>query len=324
MSEPRYQSVFFGTPDFAVPILEATAACTDLVAVVTQPDRPRGRGLELAPPPTKVWALAHGLPVFQPTKLRDGVLAAELRRLAPDVAVVAAYGRILPKDLLELPRFGCVNAHGSLLPRYRGAAPIQWAVAEGEAETGISLMRMDEGLDTGDVFYEKRLPIGPDDTGGSLHDRLARLGAEAIREGLPRYLAGELVPVPQDHARATLAPILEKEHGHLDFARPAPALERRVRAFDPWPGTFTFLAPGGKELLKVAKARVAPRPAGREDAPPGTVISGRPLLVACGDGTALELVEVQPEGKRRMAGADLVSGRRVALGQRLDPDRHGA
>lgn len=322
MTDPtRHRSVFFGTPDFAVPILEATAACTELVAVVTQPDRPRGRGQELAAPPTKVWALANGLPVFQPTKLRDGALAAELRRFAPDVAVVAAYGRILPKDLLDLPRHGCVNAHGSILPRYRGAAPIQWAVADGEAETGISLMRMDEGLDTGDVFYVKRLPIEPDDTGGSLHDKLSRLAAEAIREGLPRYLAGELVPEPQDHARATLAPILRKEEGHLDFARPAIELERRVRAFDPWPGTFTFLAPGGKELLKVARARVAPRPEGAELAAPGTVIGARPLLVACGDGTALELAEVQPEGKRRMAGADLVSGRRIALGQRLDPDR---
>lgn len=316
---PRQRSVFFGTPDFAVPILAATAEVTEVVAVVTQPDRPKGRGQELAPPPTKVWAKERGIPVFQPRKLRDGVLAGELRRFAPDVAVVAAYGRILPRDLLDLPRLGCVNAHASILPRYRGAAPIQWAIARGETETGISLMRMDEGLDTGDVLFVKRLPIAPDDTGGSLHDKLAALGAEAIREGLPRYLAGELTPVPQDSSRATLAPILEKEHGHLDFARPAEELALAIRAFDPWPGTFTFLAPGKKGLLKVAKARVAPRPAGTGDAEPGTVIGERPLLVACGGGTALELEEVQPEGKRRMAGADLVSGRRIALGQRLDP-----
>lgn len=318
---PKSRSVFFGTPDFAVPILEATAAVTELVAVITQPDRPKGRGQELAPPPTKVWALSHGLPVFQPTKLRDGVLAASLRPLAPDVAVVAAYGRILPRELLDLPRLGCVNTHASILPRYRGAAPIQWALAEGETETGVVLMRMNEGLDTGDVLFEKRLPIAPDDTGGSLHDKLFQLGAEAIREGLPRYLAGELIPVPQDHARATLAPMLEKVHGRLDFTRSAPELERRVRAFEPWPGTFTFLAPNGQELLKVTKARVSERPHGTEAASPGTVIAARPLLVACGGDTALELVEVQPQGRTRMAGGDLVLGRKVAVGQRLDPDR---
>ncbi len=317
----RPRSVFFGTPDFAVPIVEATAEVTDLVAVVTQPDKPKGRGHELAPPPVKVWAEARGLPVFQPTKLRDGVLAEALRAFAPDVAVVAAYGRILPTDLLELPRRGCVNVHGSILPKYRGAAPIQWAIANGDAETGVSLMRMDAGLDTGDVISVMTVPIDPDDTAGTMHEKLARLGGDIIRRDLVGYVDGALDPVPQDAAHATLAPILTKDHGRLDFSLPAPRIVHRMRGFTPWPGAFTFLAPGGKELLKVIDARPAQRPAGAEDAAPGTVISLRPLLVAAGEGTALELLEIQPEGKRRMAAHEFTAGRRVVEGQRLDPDR---
>lgn len=317
----RPRSVFFGTPDFAVPIVEATAEVTDLVAVVTQPDKPKGRGQELSPPPVKVWAEARGLPVFQPTKLRDGVLAEQLRAFAPDVAVVAAYGRILPKDLLDLPRRGCVNVHGSILPKFRGAAPIQWAIASGDEETGVSLMRMDEGLDTGDVISVMTVPIAPDDTAGTMHEKLARLGGDILRRDLLGYVNGDLDPVPQDHARATLAPILAKEHGRLDFTLPAPALVHRIRGFSPWPGAYTFLAPGGKELLKVIEARVAQRPAGSENAAPGTVIALKPLLVATGEGTALELVEIQPENKRRMAAHEFTAGRRVAEGQRLDPDK---
>jgi len=315
------RSVFFGTPDFAVPIVEATAAVTELVAVVTQPDRPKGRGQELAEPPVKAWAKARGVPVFQPAKLRDGVLAAQLRELAPDVAVVAAYGRILPKELLDLPRLGCVNVHGSILPKYRGAAPIQWAVANDESETGVTLMRMDEGLDTGDMLAIRKIPIGPGDTGGSMHDTLARLGGGIVREELPRYLEGELKAVPQDHDQATLAPILEKDQGRLDFSQPARLLAARIRGFHPWPGTFTYLSPGAKELLKVHAAAPAARPVSSLDAPPGTVLSLQPFLVATGDGQALDLREVQPEGKRRMPADAFVAGRRVQVGQRLDPDR---
>ncbi|AKU92779.1 methionyl-tRNA formyltransferase [Vulgatibacter incomptus] len=319
MSEPRLRSVFFGTPDFAVPIAEATAAVTDLVAVVTQPDRPKGRGRELASPPVKELALARGLPVFQPAKLRDGVLAAELERLKPDVAVVAAYGRILPKDLLDLPRFGCVNVHGSILPKYRGAAPIQWAIASCEAETGVTMMRMDEGLDTGDMLAILTIPIGPDDTGGSMHDKLAVLGGEIIREELPRYLSGALKAVPQDHASATMAPILSREQGRLDFTLPARILDCRIRGFSPWPGAFTSLDGG---LLKVIRAKAAesPEPA----AAPGTVVSLRPLLIAASEGSALELVEVQPEGRRVMTAAELVAGRRIELGKRLGSEERGA
>ncbi|HEY0839154.1 MAG TPA: methionyl-tRNA formyltransferase [Vulgatibacter sp.] len=318
MSE-RQRSVFFGTPDFAVPIVEATAEVSDLVAVVTQPDRAKGRGQALAEPPVKTWAKERGIPVFQPEKLRDGVLAANLRELAPDVAVVAAYGRILPKDLLDLPRLGCVNVHGSILPKYRGAAPIQWAVANDEAETGVTLMRMDEGLDTGDMLALRTIPIGPADTGGSMHDALAKLGGELIREELPRYLDGKLQAVPQDHDAATLAPILSKDQGRLDFSQPARLLAARVRGFHPWPGTFTYLEPGERGLLKVLAAAPASLPAGQENVPPGVVISLQPLLVATGDGRALELCEVQPEGKRRMPADAFVAGRRVQVGQRLDP-----
>jgi len=319
MSKPR--SVFFGTPDFAVPIVEATAEVTDLVAVVTQPDKPKGRGRELTPPPVKVWAQAHGLPVFQPEKLRDGVLAAQLRKLDPDVAVVAAYGRILPTELLELPRRGCVNVHASLLPKYRGAAPIQWAIAEGETETGVSLMRMDEGLDTGDVISMMRLPIEPEDTCATLHEKLAALGAAIIRRDLVPWVEGKLDPVPQDHGKATLAKILDKEEGRIDFRMPAKRIVDRLRAFTPWPGAFTYL---GRELLKVHAAAPAQRPPGTEDAPPGEVISVKPVLVAAGEGTALELIEIQPEGKRRMAASECVAGRKIAVGMRLDPERHGA
>lgn len=311
------RSIFFGTPDLAVPIAQATSEVTELVAVVTQPDRPKGRGKELAPPPVKVWAQERGIPVLQPTKLRDGVLAAELRKLAPEVAVVAAYGRILPKDLLELPRLGCLNVHASLLPKWRGAAPIQWAIASGDTETGVTLMQMDEGLDTGDMLASRSIPIQDDDTGGSLHDRLAELGAELIREELPRFLAGELEPTPQDDAQATYAKILTKEDGRLDFGRPARELAWRVRGFSPWPGAYTYLEAGSKGLLKVHRARAVPL---EEAAPPGTVISLRPLQVATADG-ALEFLEVQPEGRRRMAADDWVAGRRVERGQRLDPER---
>ncbi|WP_373047049.1 methionyl-tRNA formyltransferase [Vulgatibacter sp.] len=322
MSNHRPRSVFFGTPDFAVPIVEATAAVTDLVAVVTQPDKPKGRGRELSPPPVKVWAEAHGLPVFQPTKLRDGVLAEALRAFAPDVAVVAAYGRILPKDLLDLPRRGCVNVHGSILPKWRGAAPIQWAIADGDAETGVTLMRMDEGLDTGDMISVMTIPIEPEDTAGSMHEKLAQLGGAILRRDLVPYVDGALTPVPQDESRATHAPILEKEHGRIDFHLPAHRIETRIRGFTPWPGAFTFLGPEGKELLKVIRAAPAERPASSSAAKPGEVIALRPLLVAAGEGTALELQEIQPENKRRMAAQDYVAGRRLSPGQILDPDRH--
>src|SRR5512138_912810 len=246
--------VFMGTPEFAVPPLAALAAAGhELLAVVAQPDRPAGRGQALKEPATKRWARERGVPVLQPEKVRDGRLAAELGALRPDVLCVAAYGRILGKDLLELAPHGAVNVHGSLLPRYRGAAPIQWAIASGEAETGVSIMQMDEGLDTGDVLLQRALPILPADTAETLAPRLAALGGEALAEALALLETGELVPVKQDASKATLAPILEKEHGRIDWSRPAGEIANRLRGFTPWPGAWTTLE--GK-VLKVLQADV--------------------------------------------------------------------
>jgi len=308
MSKPRI--VFMGTPDFAVPSLEACTQLGEVVLVVTQPDKPKGRGNQVTAPPVKVWALAHGLRVEQPEKLKATRLHEPLAAAQPDVVVVAAYGKILPPEMLAVPPHGCVNVHGSLLPKYRGAAPIQWAVANAEAETGVCLMRMEAGLDTGPVIACRRIPIAPDDTGGSVHDKLAKLGGEVLRDELPEYLAGRRPPVPQDHAQATLAPILKKEDGKLDFGLPARLLEARARGFSPWPGTFTHV--GGK-MLKVHRARV-----GERSGTPGEVLSATSegLEVGCGEGS-LVLLEVQPEGGRRMTAAQFLAGHRIEPGTML-------
>jgi len=300
--------VFMGTPAFAVPSLEALArAGHELVAVVAQPDRPAGRGQALKEPATKVWAKARGVPVLQPEKVRDGRLAAELATLRPDVLCVAAYGRILGKDLLELAPQGALNVHGSILPRYRGAAPIQWAIARGESETGVSIMQMDEGLDTGDVLLQRVLPIGPDDTADGLAPRLAALGGEALAEALAGLAAGTLLPVPQDHARHTLAPILSREDGKIDWSRPAKVIHDRLRGFSPWPGAWTTL--DGK-TLKVLEASWAAA-AGPSDEPPGTaVVDARALSVACGERSALVVTRLQLEGKAAQPAADFANGLR--------------
>jgi methionyl-tRNA formyltransferase len=307
MNRPRI--VFMGTPEFAVPSLAALFDIGDVVAVVTQPDKPKGRGQALSISPVKAFAQERGVPVLQPQKLRTPPFSEELKKLAPDVCVVTAYGKILPKDLLETPRHGCVNVHASLLPRFRGAAPIQWAIAHGDAETGVTLMVMDEGLDTGPMLAEKRLPIAADETSASLHDRLSSLGGELLRQHLPAYLRGELKPVPQPSEGVVLAPIIQKEDGRLDFTRTAVELERRVRAFTPWPGAFTSLE--GK-LLKVHRVQV-----GQGRGEPGTVLASGPqgLEVACREGS-LVLVEVQPEGKRVMKAGEFLAGHKVAQGSR--------
>ena len=307
MTRPRI--VFMGTPDFAVSSLAALFDIGDVVAVVTQPDKPKGRGQALAISPVKAYALERGVPVLQPQKLRTPPFSEELRKLNPDVAVVTAYGKILPKDLLETPTKGCLNVHASLLPRFRGAAPIQWAIAHGDQETGVTLMVMDEGLDTGPMLAEKRLPIASDETSATLHDKLSKLGGELLRECLPAYLRGELKPVPQPSEGVVLAPIIQKEEGKLDFTRTAVELERRLRAFTPWPGAFTTLE--GK-LLKVHRARV-----GEGRGEPGSVVSSGPqgLEVACGEGS-LVLLEVQPEGKRVMTAGEFLAGRKLAPGSR--------
>jgi methionyl-tRNA formyltransferase len=303
--------VFLGTPAFAVPSLEGIVRSgADLLALVCQPDRPKGRSQAPAPPPTKEWALARGLPVLQPEKVKQGRLRALLEPFQPDILVVTAYGRILPADVLALPPLGCINGHASLLPRYRGAAPIQWAVARGETETGITLMQMDEGLDTGDMLLVKKLAIGPEETAAELHDRLAALAGEALEEALPKLASGELSRTPQDNAQATLAPILSKEDGYLDLRLSARKLFNRGRGFQPWPGATLFQS--GKSL-KVHRARAS---AGHGE--PGEVVRlGESLAIGTGEGL-LEVLELQPEAKRRMSARDFISGSRLKVGDRFD------
>jgi methionyl-tRNA formyltransferase len=314
----RFRAVFMGTPQFAVPCLEALVDIADVTAVVCQPDRPAGRGLELTPPPVKARALALGLTVEQPTKLRTGAFAQWLREQQVDVALVVAYGRILPKDVLEAPRLGCVNVHASLLPKYRGAAPITWAVVHGEAESGVTLMKMDEGMDTGDMLERFASPIDPDETAGELSERLSALGALAVRRGLPKYVARGYVAEPQDHARATSAPILEKEDGRIAFDKPARAVHDHVRGMTPWPGAFTTRS--GK-TVKIHATRVCdvPEPkTGDTRAAPGTVVFADKtrVLVACGD-RGVELVRVQLEGRKAITSGEWFVGRGVQSGDQL-------
>lgn len=304
----RIRAVFFGTPQFAVPCLDALVEIANVVAVVCQPDKPQGRGLELAAPPVKVRAREHGIEVVQPTKLRTGEFGAWLREQRADVALVVAYGRILPKDVLEAPRLGCVNVHASLLPKYRGAAPITWAVVRGEPETGITLMQMDEGMDTGAMLEQFPTVIDADETAGHLSERLSTLGALAVRKGLPRHLAGEYVPVAQDDARATSAPILKKSDGLVDFTKSARSVHDHVRGMSPWPGAFTTAR--GK-VLKIHATRVTDLPSGTSDAPGTVVLADKSrVVVACGD-RAIELLRVQLEGKKPIGASDWVSGRGI-------------
>lgn len=313
MGDPGFRAMFFGSPTFAVPSLEALHAMADVAGVVCQPDRPAGRGLALTPPAVKVRALELGLPVTQPTKLRTGEFAAWMREQRVDVALVVAYGRILPGDVLDAPRLGCVNVHASLLPTYRGAAPVTWAVVRGERETGVTLMKLDEGMDTGPTFARVATPIGADETAGELGERLARLGADAVREWLPRYVAGACRLERQDDRLATMAPMLEKQHGRIDWTLRAAQIHDHVRGMSPWPGAFTTAR--GK-TVKVHAARVLD--ASRGAARPGEVVVAdrTRVLVACTEGT-LELVTVQPEGKRPMRASEWVMGRGVTEGEVL-------
>lgn len=307
--------VFCGTPAFAVPTLVKLAEAGHRVhLVVTQPDRPRGRGLEEAASPVKEKALALGLPVVQPERIRNNEeFRARLTPLAPDAIIVVGYGRIIPKWMLDLPRYGNINLHASLLPKYRGAAPIQWAIARGERVTGVSTLRLDEGLDTGDILLQREAPISDDETAETLAPFLAVLGAELMAETLRGLEAGSITPRPQNHAEATLAPLLKKEDGRMDFLRPAAELDQRLRGFQPWPGAFTTFR--GKTLnVRRARARGMP-PAGST---PGALFTeDERLFVTCGAGSALELLELQPEGKRRILARDFLHGYRPQPGERL-------
>ncbi len=298
--------VFAGTPEFAVPCLEACRASgAEVVAVYTQPDRPAGRGRKLAPSPVKQAALAAGIAVEQPESLKGAEAQARLAAYRPDLMVVVAYGLILPRKVLAIPRLGCWNVHASLLPRWRGAAPIQRAILAGDAETGVGLMQMEAGLDTGPVLLERRTPITRDDTGGSLHDRLAALGAEALAEGLRRVQAGEtLVAIPQADAGVVYAHKLDKAESALDFTRSAIELERQVRAFDPWPGSDAEIA---GERLRVWGALALDL---SHAATPGSVVgAGREGIdIACGEGV-LRVVSLQRAGGRRISAADYLNAR---------------
>ena len=299
-----------GTPRFACPALEALIAGPNrVVGVVCQPDRPRGRGLALAEPEVKQVATRHAIPVLQPEKVRDPAFADALRALAPDLVVVAAYGRILPRAVLDLPPHGCVNIHASLLPRHRGAAPIAWAILAGDAVTGVTIMMMNEEMDAGDVLLRRETAIAPDETAGSLGDRLARLGAEAIVEAVAGLQAGTLRAVPQPAAGITFAPRIDREQCRIDWRRGAVEIERQVRALAPAPSAFTRLE---GRILKVHHAALVGAPGGGS---PGRIVAAGAdgIVVATGSG-ALALLEVQLEGRRRLAAAAFVAGQRLAPG----------
>ena len=302
----KLRIVFAGTPDFSVPPLKALLdSGHELLAVYTQPDRPAGRGRKLTPSPVKSVALEQGIPVHQPASLRDPAAVAGLAALEPDLMIVVAYGLLLPVEVLEIPRLGCINIHASILPRWRGAAPIQRAIEAGDSETGVSIMRMEEGLDTGPVYLVKRTPITAEDTGGSLHDRLAQLGAEALMEALPGIASGSLEPVPQDDSEATYASKLDKKEAAIDWRRSARQIERQVRAFNPWPVAHTRYENAN---LRIWEAHAIDGLA----AEPGTVMSATRdgVDVATGEGL-LRITRLQMPGKRAMEAADFINAHAI-------------
>jgi methionyl-tRNA formyltransferase len=310
--------VFCGTPQFAVPALQALiAAGHDVALAVTQPDRPVGRTRQLTAPPVKEAALLAGLPVTQPEKIRNNAaFRIQLETIAPDAIVVVAYGRIIPRWMLDLPKFGCVNLHGSLLPKYRGAAPIQWAVAMGERVTGNTTMLLEEGLDTGPILLQQAIPIDPEQTSPDLFAALAEAGAPLVVETLAGLEKGTIQPRAQDHSLATMAPILDREDGRMDFAhRTAVELKNRWRGFQPWPGAFTTL--DGKKLI-VHRMEIAERSRVDGEAAPGLVrVEANRLFVACAGNTWIELAEIQLEGKKRLMAAEFLRGTQLAPDTRL-------
>jgi len=296
--------VFMGTPDFAVPALRALHSNNyNVMRVVTQPDRPKGRGRKPTPPPVKQAAVELGYGILQPKTIKTDEFRELITALAPDVIIVVAFGQILPKYILDIPVYGCINIHASLLPRYRGAAPIQWALIQGEAETGVTTMFMDEGLDTGDIIMSARLAIQPDDTSAMLHDRLADLGADLLIQTLKGLETGSLHPVAQDGSLATYAPILKKQDGLIDWSKSAHALESFIRGVTPWPGAFTFF---NEKRLKIFKARALSQTG---EPPPGTILKGFPdeLVVAAGKGV-LSILELQSASGKRLAVRDFLRG----------------
>ncbi len=305
-----------GTAELSCASLEKLARDKNfsVVAVVTQPDKPKGRELKLTPSPVKVLAEKLNLPILQPLKARDEEFINQLREFKPDLMVVVAYGQILPQTILDLPRFGCLNVHTSLLPKYRGAAPIQWVIANGDAETGVTIMKMDAGLDTGPVLSVRRTPILPSDDSQTLHDRLGRLGAELLAETIPDFVAGKISPQPQPVEGSTYAAKIKKEDGQIDWNSPAEKIWNRLRAFTPWPGAFTFLPAEPKpHLLKIWKAEVVAK-----NGQPGAVLSADKtgIVIGCGQ-NALRILELQREGGKRMTAEQFLIGHPLKAGQKF-------
>lgn len=297
--------LFMGTPDIAAESLAALiAAGHEIVGVFTRADKPVGRKQILTAPPVKQLAVQHNIPVWQPATLRDGKAEPIFRDLAPDLVVVVAYGRILPPELLHIAPLGCINLHVSLLPKYRGSAPIQWSVLNGDSETGVTIMQLDEGCDTGDILMVERVPIGPETTSGELFDQVSAIGARTLVTAVEKLAAGELTPQPQDDSQATQAPPLKKEMAKFDFTQSAAHIHNWVRGMNPWPAAFFEL--DGKKV-KVLESRLA---SNENAAPAGTVLALKPLTIACGEG-ALQLLTVTPEGGRPMAGTAWAAGRRL-------------
>jgi methionyl-tRNA formyltransferase len=300
--------IFMGTPEFAVPSLRTLIESEEeVVAVVCQPDKPKGRGLEVIPPPTKVLAEKHSIPVLQPQKIRTDEFFNNIKNLNPDLICVTAYGKILPKNILDLPPYGCINVHASLLPKYRGAAPINWAIMRGEKATGITTMKMDEGMDTGDMLLRREMPIDDEDTGETLSEKLSEMGGEVLIETIKLFKEGRLDPIPQDHSQATYAPMLKKEDGNIDWEKSAEEIKNLVRGALPWPGACTSLE---RKLLKIYKARVT-----SGEGKPGEVIKSESaiLRVATGYG-AIDLLEIQIEGGKKLEIESFLRGRKVKEG----------
>jgi methionyl-tRNA formyltransferase len=311
-----WQIIFFGTPSFAIPVLRGLLTGPDeVIAVVTQPDREKGRGRggsrgrEIIPSPVKGLALQQGLRILQPEKVRESIFEEILRRLRPDLFVVAAYGQILPKSVLDIPRYGSVNVHASLLPKYRGAAPIAWAILKGEETTGVTTMMMDEGMDTGDILLQKSIPIEEDETSETLHEKLAALGSQLLLETVERMKAGDLRTIPQDHSKATDAPLLKKTDGRIDWRKEAIEINRQVRAFNPWPGAFTQWQ---GRFLKIYKGEIRE---GVSIGKAGTVLWVGSDFIEVGTGkNSFFIREVQIEGKKRMSVQDFLSGHPISVG----------
>ena len=308
--------VFMGTPELAAASLAALLHTPDLqvAAVATQPDRPKGRDLKLHPSPVKQTALAAGLPVFQPEKAREETFIEQLRQLQPDLIAVAAYGQILPRSILDLPRLGCINVHTSLLPKYRGAAPIQWAILNGDTESGVTIMKIDLALDSGDILSQRSVPIGPADTGQVLHDRLAAVGAQLLVETIPDYAAGRITPHPQPAEGVSYARKIRKEDGRIDWQQPARTIVNRLRAFTPWPGVFAFRAAQPRpQLLKIWEAEVV-----TTTGKPGEILSADTtgLVVGCGM-DALRITILQCENSRRMTTREFLAGHPIKPGEML-------